>query len=303
MEKVIIFGGTGFIGQSLADFLTEKGIHPILVARTKPQKLQYEFCNWDGENQGKWNELLEGALAVVNLAGKTVDCIKTPDNCDLILRSRVDATKAIGKGISSTKNPPKVWVQMSTGHIYGDPPKVLCTEESSFGFGLAPIVGKAWEKAFRETKPEHIRGVLLRTSFVIGKNGGAFKTLKKIAKLGLGGKIASGQQGISWIHEEDMNRIIWEAIQNEKFQEAYISTAPNPVSQKDFMKTLRKKMKFPFGLPATKWMIQLGAKIFFRTDPDLLLYGRYLKSERLEKEGFTFTYPTLDLAIENLLKK
>lgn len=303
MEKVIIFGGTGFIGLSFAKFLKDLGINPILVARNKPENCQYQFVEWDGESQGEWETVLEGALAVVNLAGKTVDCIKTPDNCDLILRSRVDSTKAVGKAIGNSKNPPKVWVQMSTAHIYGDPPKVICTESSSFGYGLAPIVGVAWEKAFYENKPENVRGVLLRTSFVIGKNGGAFKTLKKIARLGLGGKIASGTQGLSWIHEDDMNAILWESIRNENFEGAYISSAPNPVSQKEFMKIVRKKMRIPFGLPANKFMIKIGAKLFFKTDPDLLLYGRYVKSERLERLQFKFKYPRLEHAIEALLKK
>lgn len=142
-KKIVIFGGTGFIGLSLAKHLAEMGLKPILVARNKPKNaLPYTFVKWDAHSIGDWKNELIGAKALVNLTGKTVDCIKTPDNCDLILRSRADSTKVIGKALKEIENPPKVWIQMSTAHIYGDPPSQVCTEESSFGFGLAPIVGK-----------------------------------------------------------------------------------------------------------------------------------------------------------------
>ena len=244
---------------------------------------------------------MNGAKAIVNLAGRTVDCIKTPDNCDVILRSRVDSTKIIGRALSEIADPPPIWIQMATAHIYGDPPSQLCTEDSSTGYGLAPIVGKAWEKSFLDTIPSNIRGVRLRTSFVIGKNGGALKTLRRIVKLGVGGKVGHGKQGISWIHEYDMNEIIWQAIQNDSYNGYYIASSPNPVSNKEFMKTLRKAMRFPFGIPTPEFLVRIGSKLVFRTDPELVLYGRYVKSERLEKEGFEFKFPHLSEALNDLV--
>ncbi|MBT6513902.1 MAG: NAD-dependent epimerase/dehydratase family protein, partial [Crocinitomicaceae bacterium] len=148
MKKVVIFGGTGFIGMSLAAHLSKLGFHPVLVARHTPIKTEFDFVKWDGFQLGEWTQALNGALAIVNLAGRTVDCIKSPDNCDVILRSRVDSTIIIGKALQEIDNPPKIWIQMSTAHIYGDPPSQLCTETSATGYGLAPFVGKAWEKAF-----------------------------------------------------------------------------------------------------------------------------------------------------------
>ena len=135
-----------------------------------------DFVKWDAISIGDWVETLNDAIAIVNLTGKSVDCIKSPDNCDLILRSRVDSTKIIGEALSKIENPPKIWIQMATAHIYGDPPSQLCTESSSTGYGLAPFVGKAWEKAFLESIPDNVRGVRLRTSFVIGKNGELLKS-------------------------------------------------------------------------------------------------------------------------------
>ena len=138
MEKIVIFGGTGFIGFGLAKHLEEKGYETILVARNKPKKnTGFAFQNWDAHSVGDWVYVLNNAKALVNLAGKSVDCVKTPDNCDLILRSRVDSTKTIGKAMRAVKDPPKIWIQMSTAHIFGDPPFQWCTEGSSTGYGLA----------------------------------------------------------------------------------------------------------------------------------------------------------------------
>ncbi len=301
MKNILIFGGTGFIGQSLAKHLKEKNFNPILIARNEPPNLEFDFCQWDASTIGSWKELLDGAYAIVNLAGRTVDCIKTPDNCDAILRSRVDSTLVIGKAMKMVANPPKIWVQMSTAHIYGDSQTHLCTENSTAGYGLAPFVGLAWEKAFKESKPENVRGVILRTSFVIGKNGGALSSLSRIVKLGLGGTVGSGKQGMSWIHEYDMNEIIYQSIVNEKYEEMLISSAPNPVSNKEFMKQLRQNLKMPIGLSAPEWITRLGAKLIFRTDPELALYGRYVKSERLERLGFEFKFSELDAALRDLV--
>ncbi len=302
MKKILIFGGTGFIGLSLANHLKNKGHKPVLIARNKPtDNVKHDFINWDAYSIGPWIKELEDAFAIVNLAGKLVDCIKTPDNCDIILRSRIDATNIIGEAIKQTSNPPKIWIQMSTAHIYGAPPRQVCTEGSSFGYGLAPFVGQKWEEAFLKSKPDEIRGVRLRTSFVIGKNGGALQSLKRIVQLGLGGKVGHGQQGFSWIHEEDMNQIIEQSIINESYVGAYIASSPNPVSNNIFMKTLREKLNMPIGLSAPEFIMRIGAKLIFKTDPELALYGRYVKSKRLKSKGYEFKFPSLEEALEDLI--
>lgn len=303
MDKIIITGGTGFIGLSLAEHLSKKGLHPILIARNRPErKTAFGFVKWDGMNLGDWVNSIDGALAIVNLTGRSVDCIKTPDNCDVILRSRVESTGVIGKALKAVQNPPKTWIQMSTAHIYGDPPSVVCTENSATGYGLAPFVGKAWEDALLRSKPEGVREVRLRTSFVIGKNGGALSKLKRIAKLGLGGKVGNGKQGISWIHEYDMNEIFYRAITNQNFNGVYIASSPNPVSNSEFMKELRRSLKISIGMPAPEWVTRLGARLLFKTDPELAIYGRYVKSERLKADGFQFTFPRLPEALDDLLR-
>ncbi len=244
---------------------------------------------------------MNGAAAIINLAGRSVDCVKTPDRCDEILRSRVEATLALGAAVRELDTPPPVWVQMSTAHIFGDPPECVCDENSAVGYGLAPHVGREWEAAFEESKLETMRGVVLRTSFVLGRSGGAFPRLVKLAKFGLGGRVGHGRQGISWIHETDMNRIFVHAIVDDSMRGMYVATAPQPVSYADFMRGLRRRIGMPIGLPTPAWMVRLGAPLVMRTDPELVLYGRYCVSQRLKHQGFEFAYATVDAAMADLL--
>lgn len=299
VKRVVIAGGSGFLGTSLAKHLSEQGHQVSILSRNRPKHSQCEFYQWDARTLGSWVYTLKDADAVVNLVGRTVDCVKTPLHCDQILRSRVEATRILGEAISSLDTKPKVWVQMSTAHIYGDS-ELQCTENSATGFGLAPIVGAAWEEAFNDSCPVGIRKVILRTSFVLGKDGEAWKKLKLITKLGFGGTIATGTQGMSWIHEHDMNRIFERAIENPAMEGIYISSAPNPVSNRVFMKAMRRALSMPIGLPATAWMVNLGAKFVLRTDPELAIYGRYVVPQRILDEGFEFVYPTLEDTLRNL---
>lgn len=300
-NKIIIAGGSGFLGLNLAQYLTELDYEVVLLSRNEPRRQgTWRFVRWDARSVGEWCRELEGAAAVVNLAGRTVDCIKTPDHCDEILRSRVEATEVLGKAVRNIQTPPPVWVQMSTAHRYGDPPECVCDEDSAFGYGLAPFVAREWEAAYARAVLPEMRQVILRTSFVVGRNGGALSRLSKLVRWGLGGTVGSGQQGMSWIHELDMNRLFFRAITAESMQGAYIATAPKPVSNAEFMRALRKSLKRPIGLPAANWMVRIGAPLLMRTDPELALYGRYCVSRRLREEGFEFSYSDLESALRDI---
>lgn len=298
---IVITGGSGFLGLNLANYLAENNIDVTLISRHEPlQEGPWKHFHWDGRSKGDWWNALDRASGIVNLAGRTVDCIKTPDHSDEILRSRVESTLAIGDAIRNVDNPPKVWVQMSTAHIYGDPPSAVCDETSSYGLGLAPKVGTAWEQALKDSIIPEMREVRLRTSFVLGRHGGALGRLSKLARFGLGGKVGTGAQGISWIHEKDMNRLFWKALTDPKMEGAFLATAPNPVSNAIFMSALRKALHIPIGLPAAEWMVRIGAPLIMKTDPELALYGRYCVSRRLEKDGFQFEYPDIASAMKQL---
>lgn len=305
-RTIVIAGGSGFLGVSLASHLLESNFDVTILSRNRPgTDGRWDFVRWDGRTLSDWQSAIDGAAAIVNLAGRTVDCRKTPDHCDEILRSRVEATRVLGAAMQSTTAPPPVWVQMSTAHIYGDPPSVTCTEESPLGHGFAPDVGRAWETQFASSVLPEQRGVVLRTSFVVGRDrgagGGALSRLRSITRLGLGGRIGSGRQGMSWIHEKDMNRIFERAIVDSSMTGAYIASSPNPVSQKEFMRSLRRRLRVPVGLPATETMVRFGARWLLHTDPELALYGRYVVPQRLLDSGFSFEHSALDGALANLL--
>jgi uncharacterized protein (TIGR01777 family) len=238
-NQIVIVGGSGFLGVSLAKHLTEAGYSAIVLSR-KPSAVSgpWRYAAWDARTLGDWRSALDGAAGLVNLVGRNVDCIKTPDHQDEILRSRVEATLVLGAAMRSIERPPPVWVQMSTAHIYGDPPSAVCTEDSPHGYGLAPFVAHAWEDAYRQSVLPSQRQVIFRTSFVIGRDwgagGGALKRLAGLARLGLGGTVGSGQQGMSWIHEADMNRLFERAISDSDMHGMYVASSPNPRLQSRF---------------------------------------------------------------------
>jgi uncharacterized protein (TIGR01777 family) len=307
-NRFVIAGGSGFVGISLSEHLANPHTETVILSRHAPKMAgPWRHVAWDARTLGAWQRELDGAAGLVNLVGRSVDCIKTPDHQDEILRSRVEATRVLGQAIRSIVSPPPVWVQMSTGHIYGDSPEALCDEDSCTGCGFAPFIGHAWEEAFRASVLESQRQVILRTSFVVGRDRGAggraLARLRTLVRCGLGGRVASGRQGISWIHELDLNRLIHRALTDATMTGAYIATAPHPVSQSQFMRELRRAMHMPMGLPAFQWMVRVGAPLFMRTDPELALYGRYLVSRRLREERFEFRFPLLADALADLCQR
>lgn len=299
--RIVIAGGSGFLGRSLADHLSQFECDVVLLSRNEPaEQGPWRFVRWDARHEGDWISELDGATAVINLAGRTVDCVKTPENCDEILRSRVEATEVLGQAMQRATTPPPVWVQMSTAHIYGDPPTAVCDESSAPGYGLAPTVGKAWEQAHRRALLPSMRSVVLRTTFVLGRRGGAFGRLARLAQWGLGGKAGHGRQGISWIHEVDMNRIFVRAICDADMKGTYVVSAPNPVSNAVFMRSLRRALRQPIGLPAPAALVQIGAPLVLKTDPELALLGRYCVPKRLLDDGFRFEFPQIEAALADL---
>jgi uncharacterized protein (TIGR01777 family) len=303
LGRVVIAGGAGFLGRSLTRELAPFCQEVVILTRGQPQaEGNVRHVHWDARTLGPWATELEGATAVVNYVGRTVNCRKTPENKRVILESRVNSVHALGAAMKTCTRPPPVWVQSATAHIYGDTGDELLDESSPIGTGFAPDVGAAWERALAEEALPRCRQVVLRISFVVGRGGGALQTLSRLTKWGLGGTTGTGRQWMSWVHESDLNAVVLRAIQDESMSGVYVVTSPNPVTNAEFMRLLRRSLHRPWSPRVPEPMVRLGAWMM-RTDPELALLGRRCVPTRLTKEGFVFKYPSLDVALLQLFSK
>lgn len=297
--KIIIAGGTGFLGENLETYFTKKANQVYILTR-KPQRENEIY--WDAKTIGDWKNILEKADILINLTGKSVDCRYHDKNKQEIYSSRIESTRILQEAIDLCTEKPKIWLNASSATIYVHSEKHLNTEEDGvIGDDFSMNICKSWEEEFFKGKNEETRKVALRTSIVLGNNGGAFPKLKMITKLGLGGKQGRGNQMVSWIHIDDFcNAVDW-IIQNENINGAINITAPAPISNKMMMNELRKQYKVPFGLNAPVWQLEI-ASIFMKTETELLLKSRNVYPEKLMESGFRFSFPTFNEAILNLLK-
>ncbi|MGH1383322.1 TIGR01777 family oxidoreductase [Kordia sp.] len=304
MKKMIIAGGSGFLGQSLISYFLPKDYEIIVLSRntknTGNDNLRY--IEWNAKTLDIWMTELEGADVLINLTGKSVDCRYSEKNKAEILNSRVDSTKVLGEAVQACAVPPKVWMNSSTATIYKHSLERKMTEENGIiGDDFSMNVAKSWEKAFYSCKTPKTSKIALRTSIVLGKNGGAFIPLKSLTKLGLGGAQGNGKQKVSWIHEHDFCRAV-DFLLDKHLSGIFNVTAPNPIPNKRFMKVIRKIMKVPFGLFQPKWLLKFGARII-KTEAELILKSRYVIPEKLVAAGFQFHYPTAEKAVEEIINR
>lgn len=296
--KIIIAAGTGFLGKNLEKYFIEKGNQVYILTRNPKRKNE---ILWDAKTLGEWKNLLENSDVLINLAGKSVDCRYTDKNKQEIYDSRINSTKILQQAVNNCINKPKIWLNASSATIYVHSEIHLNTEANGIiGDDFSMNICKSWEKEFFKTENEETRKVALRTSIVLGNNGGAFTKLKLITKLGLGGKQGRGNQNISWIHIDDFCKTVEYIIENKNLSGEINVTAPNPLYNEEFMRKLRKEMKIPFGLNAAFWQLEI-ASVFLKTETELLLKSRNVYPEKLMKSGFKFTYPSVEAAFKDLV--
>lgn len=303
MAKIIIAGGTGFLGTNLCEFLRKKG-HDISILSRKVRKNVdgIRYVLWDGKNTGAWISELEASEAIINLSGRSIDTTFTDKHKEQILESRINSTMAISKAIQEVVTPPKTWINASAVGIYGDRKDEILTESSYPGDGFVAEVCIKWEtKVFDENFP-NTRQVAIRTGLVLDAKEGLLWPLSRITKLGMGGKAGSGGQYMPWIHINDWVKLVYFFIFSSTYTGPVNASAPNPVSNKEFMRTLRKTLGIPFGIPQPAWAIQLGGKLI-GTEAELILTGQKAIPDVALKNGFTFEFNNLEGALGNLLIK
>jgi uncharacterized protein (TIGR01777 family) len=302
LKKLILAGGTGFLGQAIINRFNNSSTQIVVFTRGASRKEKnVSYLNWDGKTIGSWVNELEDADAVINLTGKSVDCRYNEKNKAEIISSRVNATKILGEAIKKTINPPRVWLNCASATIYRNAEDRAMDEfDGQVGTGFSVDVCKQWEQSFNEAETPNTRKIALRISMVLGKGGGVMPVMTKLAKAGLGGKMGNGKQFISWIHEEDfLNALEW-LIKNEKAAGVYNLAAPEPIPNKEFMKLMRNKLNKKIGLPAAEWMLKMGA-VFLKTETELILKSRRVVPTKLLNEGFKFKFYSVEKALENLL--
>ena len=312
-KKIILAGGSGFIGTLLGRRFRAAGWEAVVLTRQPPAlrddgilEVQWPARPIVGSNptsfrtHGTWIHAFDGADAVVNLAGRSVNCVHTPENRRQILESRLDSVRVLGAALEQCREPPRVWVQCSALGYYGAGAMPLCDEQSPAGKTFLAEVCTKWEEAFAVTCPVSMRPVVLRLGLVLGNGGGAFPALLRLARCFLGGAVGEGNQGMSWIHQADLEEILLRAISHETMRGAYNMCAPGPVTNAEFMRTLRQVVYRPWCPSAPAAVVKAMAKFVIRTDPSLLLEGQFVGPARLLEEGYKFKYAHLPAALRDL---
>ncbi|MGW1749659.1 TIGR01777 family oxidoreductase [Streptomyces sp. NPDC002092] len=308
--KIVIPGGTGQVGTVLRRALTAAG-HEVVILTRRP--VREGEVRWDGEHLGPWAEEITGSDVVINLAGRSVSCRYTPANLKAMMDSRVNSARIVGEAIASASQPPRVWLQMSTATVYAhrfDAPNderagaIGGSEPGVPGYWAYSVeIAKNWERAQEDADTPRTRKVALRSAMVMSPDrGGVFDVLLRLARLGLGGPVAGGAQYVSWIHERDFVRAVEFLVDRDDLAGPVNLAAPGPLPHRAFMRALRTAWGMPVGLPATRWMAELGA-FALRSDTELLLKSRRVVPGRLLEAGFAFEHARWPEAAADLVRQ
>lgn len=297
--KIILIGASGYLGHALVSFLREAQHEITVISRHDPRN-GARFVTWDGETMGVWARALNGADVVINLAGRSVNCRYNEKNKRQILDSRLTTTALIGRAIADAATAPRVWLQAASATIYRDARDREMDEDSGeIGSGFSVDVCQKWEQTLFEA-PVSCRRVAMRLAMVFGApRGGVYDAFEILVKLGFGGPMAGGGQYISWIHLHDFCRAVAFLLANELEGPVNVA-APCPLTNAQFLSTLRRALKIPYALPTARWQLELGA-LAGRTETELLLKSRRVVPARLLNAGFEFDYPNWKQAADAIV--
>ncbi len=308
--RMILAGGTGFLGQLLAQWFEPR--FDVVVLTRAPAKYTGpgRAVGWDGRTLGTWREELDGATALVNLAGRSVNCRYHARNRALMMDSRIEPTLVLGRAITACPAPPRVWLNSSTATIYKHSHERSMDEATGEIAGTPEVkdefsieIAQAWERAFDDAPAPRTRKVALRTAMVFSNTPGTvYRVLRRLVRMGLGGAMGDGRQYVSWLHETDFCRAIEWLIEHDEFHGPVNLAAPRPLTNRAMMHVLRRCCHMPFGLPATRAMLEIGAFVL-RTETELILKSRRVVPKRLLDAGFEFRFETLAQAVADLQKR
>ncbi len=296
--KAVIAGGSGFVGQHLAAELVKHGYEVVLLSRSIGEKSKYREVKWDGRTLGDWVQEIEGCDLVFNLSGAPIDKKWTPEYKKVLIDSRVDSSRVIGEAIRSVKAKPRAWVNSSAVGFYGDRSDDILGESARQGDNFLTEVCVEWERAALEPDIADVRQVCVRTGIALGREGGIFPVMSKLAKMGLGGAAGSGKQWLPVIHVDDLARLYFWAADHAN-EGAVNGCGPKPVTNADFMKALREAYARPFSPPVPKFALQLGSGLMGK-EGDLILMSQRAVPTLALANGFEFKYPSLDAILDDL---
>ena len=301
-ERVVVAGGTGSLGRRIVDRWAARGRQIVVLSRsprTDPRP-NVSFLLWDGATRGPWVSALEGCGIVVNLAGELVDRRPTKAGIELLTSSRVLPTKALVEASQSVDDPPGVWLQASTLAIHGDAGDRVISDGGGPADGPPQMAGvaAAWERAVEGAAAKRL--VLIRSSIVLDPTAPAFRRLALLTRFGLGGRIGSGRQWVSWAHIGDWLDAIDHLADASTLSGPINVTSPNPVTNAELMAAFRDVHGRRWAPATPAFAIKLGAPII-GTDAALALTGRRCVPDALLDDGFEFRHPNLEQALTDLV--
>ena len=301
MNKIVIAGGSGFLGQVLANYFQTKANEIVILGRSpKPSTGNIRNVAWNGRDLAEWKNELNRCDVLINLTGKSVNCRYTEKNKKEILDSRLNSNRVLGEAIRHVENPPNLWIQAASSTIYRssfDRPMDETTGEIGDDFSMN--VCKQWEKSFWEQECPRTKKIVMRIAIVLGNGGGAVPPIINLVTFGLGGMQGNGKQMVSWIHEHDFARSVEWLIANGRDKGIYNCSGLEPVTNSEFMKRFRQHWNMPIGLPSPAWLLEIGSALI-GTETELLLKSRWVWPKNLIDEGFTFTFGRLDGALGDI---
>ncbi len=300
-KRVVLAGGSGFIGQTLARELLRQDYEVVVLTRALREREDdgIQEVEWDGEHVGEWIQYLDGAEAVINLAGRNINCRHTPENLREILDSRVQSARAVAGGIVHVKRPPRLWLQAGAIGFYGNRHDDWCNERTANGTGRLAEICRRWEEAFFSANAPKTRRILFRIGIVLGRDGGVLPVLANYVKWFLGGTVGNGRQYISWIHHADLTQMFLRALVFDNFLAGtYNAVAPAPETNAEFMRVLRRTLYRPWSPPVPAWLVKLSCQLT-QSEASLALEGCRCAPKRFLESGFEYKFPDLRSALKD----